>query len=1435
MLLIVLTFGLYLPKNSYGAGGNVFAWGNSGSGETQIPPGLNSMVDVACGNYFSMALKADGTIATWGDNGFGLRNVPAEATNVVAIATRGYNCLVLRRDGSLVMWGSVPPFPAAATGIVAIAVGGDHHLALREDGKLLAWGANNYGQCNVPTEATNITGIAAGYTHSIALRKDGRILAWGENIGGATSVPLQATNITTIAAGPSFNLALRKDGRLFAWGLDWGGNLDVPAEATNVIAISAGELAGYAIRSNGTCIAWGRNDSGQLNIPAGLAPAYMIGAGNLHALGIRVTGAVSFLRQPASRVVLAGDSVVFNVPAIGQMPVSYQWRSNGIHLIEEQSSVLLLPNLQQSASFDVVAANGFGAITSQVAAITVLPSAPVITRDPSGRAVSIGGGIVFSVSAKGSQPLHFQWQRNGEDLSGQTNSALVLNDLQSAQSGLYRAVVTNSIGFITSGEAILEVVPIFAWGTNASGVLDLPFGLTNVTALAAGYSHNIALKADGSAIGWGNNNRNQSAVPAYATNLIAVAVGDEFSFGLKSNGTLVAWGSVGNSDVPVGATNVAYIASSPGYALLLNNDGSIFDWPWASRPAVPAAATNLATVAAGVHHALGLQKTGNLLVWGNQTVPVGGSNLLAISAGWDFSLALRNDGTILAWGSSFGQTNVPAGATNIVAVSAGSYHAMALRDDGRIFVWGYTNSGQGNVPLALSLAAAISSGNTHDLALMGTGELRFVRTPRLQTVSAGSRLVLSAWAVGEGPVTYQWARNGTNISGATSAYLLVMDVQDVDMADYSVVVTGGQGSITSNIASVTITPSAPLITQQPTNRLVLPGSATTFAASAQGTAPLSYQWKFNDTPLLNAMNSSLILTNVQLVNGGDYHVVITNAMGGATSVLARLEIYPFNLTSVLTNTSGSWSSDWGDYDNDGRLDLLVGGKAGGQPISATARLFHNDGNGNFSETNVNFAMSAQSVRWGDFDNDGFLDALLAGPTTARISRNNGNGTFTNLTQIMPADSSCLASIVDYDLDGRLDISLGGKLYRNLGGNQFTNVNAGLPITQVATTAWGDYNRDGFPDVLLCGLVSGGAQLRLFRNLGNGTFTNVPAGFQDIYRGQAAWLDFDADGWLDVVVSGQTGPGVRFSALYRNQGDGTFSNVTTGLPPMSFAWLAVGDADNDGQPDLFLSGDHGTGNAGRLFHGMTNGGFSQVGASFPTDLAPFAAWGDYDADGRLDLALSTTESGQTKIGLYRNDFTEANIRPEPPTNVIAVGELRQINFKWDPGNDAQTPAPTLTYALRVGRTSGANNVLSANAGPDGFRRVARPGNAGSAQNLSLTNLPFGRYYWAVQTVDSAYAGSSFTLEQVFQFAASTLPATGVTSSQAILNGMLDTNRLPAVAWFEWGTTTNYGNVTSQQTLGTNAASALLLASLTDLLPDSSYYFRLVVTNADGIHY
>ena len=129
--------------------------------------------------------------------------------------------------------------------------------------------------------------------------------------------------------------------------------------------------------------------------------------------------------------------------------------------------------------------------------------------------------------------------------------------------------------------------------------------------------------------------------------------------------------------------------------------------------------------------------------------------------------------------------------------------------------------------------------------------------------------------------------------------------------------------------------------------------------------------------------------------------------------------------------------------------LLVAGKSGGQPTPATAHLFHNNGDGTFTEVNVGFSQAAVSVAWGDLDNDGHLDIVLLGMSPASSSLAQSRGRYlSNLNVSLAADYATTVSLADFDNDGRLDILLGGKLYRNLGNNQFTNVGVGSPAIRI---------------------------------------------------------------------------------------------------------------------------------------------------------------------------------------------------------------------------------------------------------------------------------------------------------------------------------------------------------------------------------------------------
>ena len=116
----------------------------------------------------------------------------------------------------------------------------------------------------------------------------------------------------------------------------------------------------------------------------------------------------------------------------------------------------------------------------------------------------------------------------------------------------------------------LRLGEVVAWGNSTNGQASVPWNLSNVIAIAGGYRHSLALRADGTVVAWGANNAGQTNVPAGLTNLIAISArGGDFSMALKPDGTVAAWGanSWGQMNIPPGLSNVVRIAAGGGHCL----------------------------------------------------------------------------------------------------------------------------------------------------------------------------------------------------------------------------------------------------------------------------------------------------------------------------------------------------------------------------------------------------------------------------------------------------------------------------------------------------------------------------------------------------------------------------------------------------------------------------------------------------------------------------------------------------------------------------------------------------------------------------------------------------------------------------------------------------------------------------------------------------
>jgi hypothetical protein len=406
------------------------------------------------------------------------------------------------------------------------------------------------------------------------------------------------------------------------------------------------------------------------------------------------------------------------------------------------------------------------------------------------------------------------------------------------------------------------------------------------------------------------------------------------------------------------------------------------------------------------------------------------------------------------------------------------------------------------------------------------------------------------------------------------------------------------------------------------------------------------------------------------------------------SASAQVTFTDVSQEAGITNQSlNSIAVAWGDYDNDGDLDLYVAhGLRGTAAVERGPNvLYRNNGDGTFTYATDEADLGNVENIGGwfagfmDYDNDGYPDLYVeSGMPQHTLYRNNGDGTYTDVTREIGIETpgnygDAGATFGDYDSDGDLDIyftntGMGGVLYENMfyennGDGTFTyatdrsglgNTLMGMDVTSV------DYDNDGDLDIYLANALGDADRLvgkepqpaTLYRNNGDGTFTDVAqeAGLSvERDSRDVISFDYDNDGDLDIYAAGVS-PAV--SSLYSNNGDGTFTDVAREAGVLvSYSYsLTVGDYDNDGYIDIFVMA---WGSPRALFHNNGDGTFTNVageaGVGSSKGYAGGCAFADYDNDGDLDLYVAYYNATDA---LYRNNGSGNNWLRIKPVGTIS---------------------------------------------------------------------------------------------------------------------------------------------------------------------------------------
>jgi len=292
----------------------------------------------------------------------------------------------------------------------------NYALAIADDGAPFSFGLTYLaGATDVPTSVSNAVAVAVG-TPRLALKDDGTVVGWlpANYIGpadpsGVLNSLTGLTGIIDIAMRENHGLALKGDHTVTAFGYNGHGETNVPAGLNNVIAIAAGISHCLVLKSNGTVTAWGDNSMGQTNVPAGLSNVVMISAGSYHNLALKSDGTV------------------------------VAWGDNSYEQCDVPSTV--------SNVVYISAGHVHSAALVKQPAEAVAPA--------SVQRVGAGDPVTLSFVATGYGPLYYQWQFNGTNIPGATNSVLSFANVPISYSGPFQCLVSNSFGMATSSLSYL--------------------------------------------------------------------------------------------------------------------------------------------------------------------------------------------------------------------------------------------------------------------------------------------------------------------------------------------------------------------------------------------------------------------------------------------------------------------------------------------------------------------------------------------------------------------------------------------------------------------------------------------------------------------------------------------------------------------------------------------------------------------------------------------------------------------------------------------------------------------------------------------------------------------------------------------------------------------------------------------------------------------
>jgi uncharacterized repeat protein (TIGR01451 family) len=770
---------------------------------------------------------------------------------------------------------------------VAVAVGGDATFIVIADGTAplnYQWSFNGTNVLDATNSTLTLTNVQIADAGDYAVQVSN---AFGTDqssnavlvVGDPPLITGQPANQSVVlGASASFTVTASGTEPLnYQWSHEGADLIDATNASLTITNSQLGDAGNYAVRVFNL---FGTQSSSNALLTVGILP--------------------SVTTQPTNVAVEVGGDATFTITADGTAPLNYQWSFNGTNVMDATNSTLALTNVQiaEAGDYAVLVSNAFGTEQSSNA-VLVVGDPPLIAAQPANQSIVLGTAASFTVTATGTEPLNYQWSHEAADLTDATNATLTIPSSQLGDAGNYSVRVFNLFGTQSSSNALLTV-----------GILPSVTAQPTNVAVAVGGDATFVITADGTAslsYQWSFNGTNITDATNSMLTLTnvqttdagdyAVQVSNAFGTDQSSNAVLVVGdpplitGQPSSQSVVLGTSASFTVTATGTEPLNYQWSHEAVDLTDATNATLTIASSQLDDVgnyAVRVFNVFGTQSSSNaLLTVGILPSLTTQPTNVAVAIGGDATFTITADGTApLGYQWSFNGTNVTDATnsmlilTNVQIADAGDY--------------------------AVQVSNAFGTDQSSNAVLLVGDPPLITGQPANQTVVLGASASFTVTASGTEPLNYQWSHEGADLTDATNATLTITNSQLGDAGNYVVRVVNLFGTQTSSNALLTVG-ILPSVTTQPTNVAVALGGDATFTITANGTAPLSYQWSFNGTNVIDATNSVLTLTNVQTTNAGDYAVQVSNAFGTDQSSNAVLVVgdpplitsQPANQTIVL--------------------------------------------------------------------------------------------------------------------------------------------------------------------------------------------------------------------------------------------------------------------------------------------------------------------------------------------------------------------------------------------------------------------------------------------------------------------------------------------------------------------------------------------------------